>query len=347
MTSVKKNRIEHLDFLRAAATIAVVFYHARPTLDTGALPHYLIALLLNFCVPVFLMITGVLFFRADKETSFEKILKHNVTRIISVIVVWGFVYNFISSVLIEKTVSVSILLDSFLMTLKGDTTYCYQFWYLYTLVGIYLCVPIIKPWIDKHMSGSAPTTECNLVYLFFLALSIILPTVLGGLGVEESVWNGAFFMFSGYFFYTMCGAYLSRYRLSKKVRLVLAATLLLQMAFFLYKTFVGKYPDIEAWRGYTSFFTWNLSVVLFDTVIRADFSKVHKWIRATYMLISKHSFGIYIFHVMILQLIRKLGFTSEVINPWLFPIAAVSATVFACIIADAICKKIPLIKKIV
>lgn len=85
-----QQRIIYLDFLRALATIAVVIFHYDLTGNTKL--SETINISLNWCVPVFLMITGALFLNTSKEITELTMLKRTIPRIVGIIVVWGGVY---------------------------------------------------------------------------------------------------------------------------------------------------------------------------------------------------------------------------------------------------------------
>ena len=187
---------EHIVFLRAIATIAVVLYHSRPSIEIGYTAHYLIGLMFNWCVPIFFMISGALFLNAEKNVDYKYILNKTL-HIIKIIVIWGFIYNIVSSVIIERSLSFDVIKNSILMVFKADTTYCYQFWYLYILVGVYLIIPVFKAWTDKHIKDKGDlSSEGIFLCVLWLILSIVIPTICNGLCIAEDIWLGAFKMFS-------------------------------------------------------------------------------------------------------------------------------------------------------
>ena len=346
MSTLHVNRIEHITFLRAIATIAVVFYHSLPSLETGYIPAYLITVFLNWCVPIFFMISGSLFFDDKKHISFKYILR-KIFNIIKIIFVWGFVYNFISTVIIERSISLKIFLQSILMIFKADTTYCYQFWYLYVLLGIYLFIPLFKPWTDKFISTNSINSECLRAMVIFMLLSIILPTFCIGYGISPDVFKGAFTGFSCYLFYVLCGRLYECIKADKKYNkffFVITTIFILQSLFFIVMIVLNKHSKIETWYGYHSFFTWNMASVLFLAVKKIDFSKINPVLRKIYTCVAKHSFSIYILHVIIIQIIRQIGFTNDLINPWLYPIINISIIISICIFISYIAKKIPVVK---
>ena len=79
-------RSEWLDLLRSMATIAVIVYHCVMPTD---LIETLVSFPFSWCVPVFVLITGALFLGTSKGDRLSDILRHNIFRILRIIVFWG------------------------------------------------------------------------------------------------------------------------------------------------------------------------------------------------------------------------------------------------------------------
>ena len=340
-----KTRESCIDVLRCLATIAVVFYHCGPDSSSGILPYQLIELLLNWCVPIFLMITGFLFLGDDRELTIKEITQRTV-RFLMIIIVWGMVYNLISLTIINGF-SFRTVIKSIIMTICADTTYAYQFWYLYLLVGLYLILPVVKPWVIKILAKEKPGLEIKWYFIFILIVAIIIPNIFAITNYTGSFWKGAFSVYSGFGFYLLCGAYLRRWRLLSTERIFLLISVIGIASFIIYN-FLNETPENNTGLyGYTTYFTWAVSMLLFDTVRRIDLEKYNTKINSFFRVLSKYSLGIYILHPMVLQVLRKLGFGYESMNPWLFPLLIVPLTVVACIIISYCIKHIKLIKNLV
>lgn len=340
-----EKRENYIDVLRCLATIAVVFYHCGPDSSSGILSYQLIELLLNWCVPIFLMITGSIFLCDDKEYTITEMWKRT-ARFLGIIVVWGLVYNVISLTLIEGF-SFKIIPKSLIMIICADTTYAYQFWYLYLLVGLYLVLPIIKPWMDTILAKSKPNAEIYWYYIFILFVSIIIPNILKIANYTGSFWKGAFSIYSGFGFYLLCGAWIRRWGLQKIERLILLLSVIGIGSFIIYNFLNNVFENNFCLYGYTTYFTWAVSVLLFDTVRKIDFEKCNKKISLFFHLLSEYSLGIYIFHPMVLQIFREVGLRYEDINPWLFPLIIVPITIFVCILITKCIKCIKLTRNLV
>lgn len=341
------NNKEHITFLRAIATIAVVLYHSCPSVEKGYIPRYFIALMFNWCVPIFFMISGALFFDNKKQVDF-KYMFNKTLHIVKIIFVWGFIYNAASSVIIERSISFNVIKNAILMIFKADTSYCYQFWYLYILVGIYLLIPIFKAWTDKYIEPFGNLSyESLFVCGCWLFLSIVLPTICKVLGVTNEIWLGAFKGFSGYLFLVICGRVyecITNVKRFNKFFYTVVILFVIQLLFMVTMIIIGKHSKIEAWYGYQSFFTWCMSTSLYLFIKKVDFSKINLIVKKMYITVAKYSLHIYILHVIVLQIIRKLGFTNDLINPWIYPVINVSITVCICLVIAFIAKKTPITK---
>lgn len=238
-------------------------------------------------------------------------------------------------------------IESLIMVITADTTYCYQFWYLYLLVGLYILIPIIKPWVDKYMNSDKSTQESNIMFIFLMIVSLIIPTTLRIVGFEGTVWKGAFTVFTAFVFYLFTGTYLYRWDMPKGIKCFVGVTFVAQVIWFSYNMMHGQYESICTWFGYESFFTLEMSVILYSLA-----KKFYKPIKNSVgeklvSVISKNSLGIYILYVMVLMLLSKMGFSSNIINIYVFPIINVSITIVICIIGSEIINRIPIIKKLI
>lgn len=342
-----KEKNINLDICRAIGTIAVVFYHCGDSGKSGILPFQIIEIFLNWCVPIFVFITGALFLGDVKRGSAEEMVRKRIPFFLSVIIIWGFIYNVLSMTLIEG-LSAANILKAIMMVVKADTTYCFQFWYLYLLIGLYMLIPILKPWSAIHLGKKQIDNEAAIILSVALLVSIIIPTGLRIAGANgENFWKGAFTPFSAYLFYLLSGCALSRFRLPKIVERVLLITLVGQSGYFAVQLGMGGYSNLQGWYGYSSFFTWNCTALLFHAVMHVDYSQINRGLKKAVKLIADESLGIYILHVIVLMALRKVGFAYENFNPWIYPICSIFATTIICCFASKCLKRVPILRGII
>ena len=83
------NQIEYIRICRALAALAVVFFHCSSNMQYDSSLRKFIMTYTNWCVPMFVMITGAIFLNQNKPISPERMIKKNVTKILLVIFFWG------------------------------------------------------------------------------------------------------------------------------------------------------------------------------------------------------------------------------------------------------------------
>ena len=232
-----REHIGWIDLLRVVACFLVVLSHccdpfvARFDADRGAfLTGVFTGSFVRACVPLFVMMTGVLLLpvRAELGDFYRK----RIGRIVVPLVFWSvvlplsyFVYlNYVVStgnpmiVADDHTLGATLpRIYTFIFNFNYDTT---PLWYLYMLVGLYLIMPVIGAWLQQ-----ASRRDIRLV-LYVWGVTLLLPYIkmvapalgytgnygnMGILGVCD--WNsyGTFYYVSGFIGYLILAYYLAKY----------------------------------------------------------------------------------------------------------------------------------------
>ena len=113
------------------------------------------------------------------------------------------IYNVITLTLMNHAVNLSVLLQALKMVLTADTSYCYQFWYLYVLVGMYLMIPLLDKYVKNSKEG-----DIRILLCIYIAFSFVLPTVLAFVNKDidsTHIWKSAFVNFNGFCAYMLIG----------------------------------------------------------------------------------------------------------------------------------------------
>lgn len=98
LAGVSNERIVYLDLLRLVATFAVIFLHVCASEFNASFisKNWYISTVYNslvrWCVPLFVMISGVLFLNPNKEITYQDILKKRIPRLFVVYVFWSVFY---------------------------------------------------------------------------------------------------------------------------------------------------------------------------------------------------------------------------------------------------------------
>ncbi len=162
----KRENIGWIDLLRVTACFLVVFAHCcdpfvarfdtdRPTFLQGCA----LGSAVRCCVPLFVMMTGVLLFPVRNGMS--EFYKKRIGRIVVPLIFWSVmlpVLYFIYLNYITTTDNPTIDMSAFTleMTITKIWTFIFNFnydttplWYLYMLVGLYFIIPIFHAWLER------------------------------------------------------------------------------------------------------------------------------------------------------------------------------------------------------
>lgn len=234
----QRENIAWIDCLRVLACFLVVFSHccdpyvARFNADYPAfLQGCGLGSAVRCCVPLFVMMTGVLLFPV--QVSVGDFYQKRIKRLVLPLVFWSlflpvayyFYFNWVDtgSASIDKTLFTTEMtwrkLYTFVFNFTYDTT---PLWYLYMLVGLYFIIPILSSWMQQASRKDIKTFLTVWVISLFIPYIRMLAPVLGYMGNYghmglwgECDWNayGTFYYVSGFIGYLVLAYYLVRYPL--------------------------------------------------------------------------------------------------------------------------------------
>lgn len=174
-----KEKIIYLEILRVICAIVVVLDHVCIAgihiFEKGAtvfdrflyngIQHWS-----HFAVPVFLMITGYLLLDSKKEIGYKKAITKYVWRMVAILLTVGTVFAWMEIYFSTKSLAPYGLLTGLWNTIQGDTWD--HLWYLYTLIGLYLVLPILKPLFDKLSKR-----ELDTFLMIFFFFGSVMPAI--------------------------------------------------------------------------------------------------------------------------------------------------------------------------
>lgn len=263
--------------------------------------------LVRFCVPEFVMISGVFFLNPQKEYTIEKLLKNNILRIVTAYFFWSLCYAVSSSFLEYRNLGGAFWKDTISNTISG----WYHLWFLNMIVGIYLVVPFLRKIAsDKKL----------LEYFILLAvifgyvgeLVCIIPGVGEVLGAARD--KMSLFMILGYTGYFMAGYYFYTYAIPVRCRQLIYLLGMLSIA-----VTIGGTAVLSRQAGYGDqtlynylfpnicFVAWAVFLFFKEHIAKIAFSE--KWIRRIGKL-AELSFGMYLMHQFVNTALRLLGITT-------------------------------------
>ncbi len=267
----------------------------------------------RFTVPIMIMISGALLLDPEKESSIKIFYNKRLNKVFVPFIFWAILYIMWKDMFEGKLFSP---LSAFNDLITGNVYF--HLWFLYIILGLYLITPLLKIYIKKA-SGTIK---------YFLILWFIFP------GIN---------FFIGYIGYYLLGHYLDKLQINKKYSPLLYLTFLLGLL----TTIIGSY--LTSIGNYTINFQHPfapniiLMAASFFLIIKNINWKSNKIITE----IASTSFGIYLIHIIILDLLKLNGIEAASFNPILsIPILTLTILMISYITIK-IMNKSPVFKKMV
>jgi surface polysaccharide O-acyltransferase-like enzyme len=303
---------EWINYIRVIATISVLFLHVAAEIPTlyGEVPintwwiGNLVDSSVRFCVPLFIMISGALLL--GKKMNTIDFLKKRVTRVLFPFLFWSFVYIAVNVLFKLYTGKEIYILEYVLKQLRYGSAN--HLWFVYMILGLYLFIPILNVWINN----STPNDLKYYLIIWLITLFSALPfQLVFGFNID-------LYYFSGFLGYLILGYYLSK--LNIKITKFSKANL-----YFIYFTgfiitSLGTYyltqKELSFNESLYEYLTPNvmlMSVAVF--LLIKDTMVTNKFLTKVIFLINKYSYGIFLIHILVLILLRKLSFYWAFLNP--------------------------------
>lgn len=336
----------HYDLLRILACFSVVMLHSAAqfwyTIPVTE-PEWVIAnsydAVSRFGVPIFVMISGVLFLNNDREINLKRLYTHNILRMIVLFLVWSCFYGLFDCRRYQwSEISYREVLQEIMMSR-------YHLWFLQMIVGIYMLLPILKKWL-----ANASRKNVEYFLLLFLIFQVVRETIYA---LER--WPFAVFlmdtvridMVCGYLGYFVLGYYIAHYGIDKRWhKWIYAGGIIGAVANILLGNVLAISAGIAKGNIYDSFgvFTFMMVVALFlfftEKVSRVRFSK-----KAAGLIqeLSLATLGIYLLHLGFIEFLEPYGFHSMMFSPVLCIPAFAVVCFGACFLISAMVRRIPFV----
>lgn len=343
------NRTYYFDYLRIAATFAVIVLHVSAqsiyTPAVGSLKWDILNIYdscVRWSVPIFVMISGSLFLEKDisiKDLFFKKIL-----RIVTAFCTWSSIYVIYRIFTDEIELKPVAILSKLI---KGE----YHLWFCFMIVGLYLIVPFLKKIIsDKNLT-------IYFIILSFLFI-VLKPEILRIISiVSENLANQInktlnqtyLYFVCGFTIYFIGGYFINKIDIKKVWRIILYILGIIGIVITAYFTLRAS---LKAGTIVTTHYE-NMTINVFFTSIalfvfakyNLNFAFKNDKINHFVRLISKYSFGAYLVHILIMYILRDNSFTALSFNPIIgVPIVSIIIFVISLCIS-AIINNIPFLKK--
>lgn len=343
----KNGRIFYIDEIRALAILLVILIHVSKWFVAVEVPHTLFWHFSSFLfslgrmgVPLFFMISGALLL--NKEYEIVYFFKRRFSRIFVPFAFWIVIIILYKILFFNHGYGLGNLID--IIFNEG------MVWFIWVLVGLYLFIPVISPFINKYKTKGAEYFLIIWITTFIFNAFHFTPYTLD------------LNYFSGYFGYLILGWYLSNkeYKLSDKSVLVLSGVIflistLVSLYALEYQIDMGKYyltpVAIFQCVGIYLFFMYFAKVS--DSIEISLISSVYNFIKDSFIgkiivSISFCSYGMFLTHYFVIWSFQLLDKSMNIFlrNPFKWIPFIFLITVLFSWILIWIFSKIPLLKKV-
>lgn len=202
----KKQRIIGFDFIRVVAAFMVVAIHSNVyylSFRDGSIRWFLIMELTALCViavPLFFMVSGACNLTEEGIISFRTLYCKKIPKQFVPFLVWSVIY-----VLARIATGKIALSSNAFISLIWEPAY-YQFWFMYTLLGLYICIPLFQLFLQK-----AERKLLQYVLVIWVFGSVIIPMLVRYIPGFQISGHFNFMFLEGYWGYFLLGGYLQRY----------------------------------------------------------------------------------------------------------------------------------------
>lgn len=301
----------------------------------------------RFAVDCFVMISGSLYLNASRNWTPRKVMKTFLTVGVS-FVFWQFFYAVFRLVKAGDVALFSVTAFKRICIMMSQSYF--HLWYMPMFLGLILMTPFI--W--KIVNGDKGKQWSE----FFIALFIvfnILPNTLDDFSfpykqyIVEIINLININFVTGYVGYFILGDYLMKYPISRKIE-----TIIYILGVFLTgcSVYLCQVHSIQSGTAIQVFYeNFTLTVFLMSAGMFL-FCKNHisriKWnvrIENAIAVLGSHTFGIYLLHVLVRDLLEMANIHSLCFNPVVsIPVISIAIFVIGFLIV-AVLKKIPLVGK--
>ena len=318
-----------VDALRIVACAMVVLSHCCDHFTAAFDSNYTffitgtaIGSLVRPCVPLFVMMTGVLLLPINSSMTLSGFYKKRVSRVLIALIFWSlllpvmcyFYFNSAGGSSVNPAVDLTAYtqsglinrLWSWIFNFNYDTT---PLWYLYMLLGLYLAMPIVGSWLATASRKDLRTVLIVWFATLFIPIIKIVAPHCGYVGNYGNLdiwggcdWNvyGTFYYMSGFMGYILLAYYMVKYPLSWSNRkLAVIGSLMFAAGFamtfggyvWLQKYFPGNYAYLEIAWWFTGINVFIMTWPVFEWFRRSSIRP-----RKALAYLAGLTFGIYLCH---------------------------------------------------
>lgn len=297
---IKKNKC--FEYIRTFSILAVItihtMYSALLQFGEGAtvLEKILYRCMMNimwWAVPCFLMMTGSLLLDSNRKVPLKKLYGKYIRRMLIVLFTFGSAFSWMELFFDSRTLTFGQILQAVCNVLTGNTWA--HMWYIYCLLGLYVLLPMYKIIADNASDAQLK----YILLILFLFGSVFRLLKLFGI-------NLGFYCHINtiYPFWLLMGAAWNRGIFKRNKRLNAVCVMISSgMLIFTSVLWEGFDMPLSLLFGYDSVLVVVQSIGLFSLF---NSMSIKGWADQVLSEIGEKSFGIYLIHMVIINLVYKL-----------------------------------------
>lgn len=337
----------HIDLLRILSCISVILLHSAsqywyelPITSTRWMICNAYDAVSRFGVPVFVMISGMLFLSREGAVDLKKLYCNNILRLFTAYWGWSAFYGLWDSRewMGNPEVSWKVYVSEVIF---GR----YHLWFIPMMLGIYILLPVLKI-ITDH----AQQKLLQYMLLIFLVLQVGANTIIV-LNPPQVVQIVLYFvdveMLCSYVAYFILGYYLYRYPMSIKCeKWIYGLGVFGAVSAVVVSTWASLRNNGPSAAAYDSF---SIFTVLVSVAVFVFFQKkvaVLEWGKIGGRFIgelSANTFGVYLLHLWVLEYLQIKGFDSMSVDSVIGIPLLTFVCYIICNIAVTVLRRIPIV----
>lgn len=218
------------------------------------------------------------------------------------------------------------------------------YWYFPVLFSVYLCIPLFS-----YVSEENRNTIFGFLIIVGVIANVTIPFCISVFGLQID-WEIRPGVVGSYLLYVLTGYYFSRVKISKKIEVIIVILGVIGLIMHIVGTHVLSMRAgeiVSSYKGYNNLPAFLYSVAMFvffknigDNLLRNRFFGMFVG------LIKKYTFGIYLIHYFVMDIIKKylymliFGLQDTSI---IYRLTAPFVIIFVCIGVIEILRRIPII----
>ena len=306
------HRIIGYDLMRTIAIFMVVAIHSHVVYlgrNQGSIGWLIVMELTAIClvsVPLFFMISGALLLDSDCIIGIRELFTRRLPKQFIPFIFWSLIYTILRIAMGKIPLSI----ESFAKLLYEPAYY--QFWFMYTLLAIYLLLPVLQA-----MVSYLNQKQIEYMLILWFIFSIVVPSVshfIDGFMISEHI---DLILCEGYIGYFLLGYYLKKYKRKCKINIAVILTVvgILLTGIAAYVEWLYSINHKMKYVGYVYQSYLLPGVVLSVIGIFLIFQRLeinHKSISKKIVIkLSELSMGVFYIHMLILIVMEHLGVSGE------------------------------------